>query len=299
MSSIKYISKSIFEYFFIGLMRLYHNKTFKRIYRDSFFKFLSSILFHKTFSVSSKINGLVMYANSLDRIMALFLWKLSFLEDFEFQKVRGFVKKGMIVLDIGSNIGFYTLQFSKLVGKNGKVFAFEPDPDNYSLLAKNIEKNNLNNVIAIKKAVLNKTGPLQLYLCKENRGDHRIFESNDERDSIKIDGTKIDDIFSSETKIDIIKMDIQGSEYLAVEGMHDVIERNEDIIIITEFSPYRLKKCGFSGNIFLNKIKEIGFKTILINEKEKVLEEVSSEELSRLCNERNPHDYVNIILMKN
>lgn len=62
-------------------------------------------------------------------------------EEFETNIVKEEIKKGDIVLEIGANIGYYTLIFAKLVGEKGKVFAFEPDPTNFALLKKNIEIN--------------------------------------------------------------------------------------------------------------------------------------------------------------
>ena len=60
-------------------------------------------------------------------------------EPFETDLVQHEVGEGDVVLDIGANIGYYTLIFARIVGEGGKVFAFEPDPDNFALLKKNVE----------------------------------------------------------------------------------------------------------------------------------------------------------------
>lgn len=80
-----------------------------------------------------------------------------------FKKV---IREGDIVVDVGAHIGYYTLLASRLVGDTGKVYAFEPEPRNYDLLLKNLELNNVKNVVAIKKAVSNKKGTLKFYLSK-------------------------------------------------------------------------------------------------------------------------------------
>ena len=61
--------------------------------------------------------------------------------------VENYVKEGDYVVDLGANIGYYTLIFAKLVGKKGKVFAFEPDKDNFRLLKKNIQTNCYSNIV--------------------------------------------------------------------------------------------------------------------------------------------------------
>ena len=85
------------------------------------------------------------------------------------------VKEGNNVIDIGANIGYFTLLFAKLVGPNGKVFAFEPDPTNFSILKKNIEENNYDNVILSQKAISDKTETTKLFLCKFSNGMQNVF----------------------------------------------------------------------------------------------------------------------------
>ena len=67
------------------------------------------------------------------------------------------IQPGDTVLDLGANIGYFTLLFAKLVGNNGIVFAFEPEPQNIALLTKNIKINNYKNVTLVPKAVSNTT----------------------------------------------------------------------------------------------------------------------------------------------
>ena len=120
----------------------------------------------------AEVQGHKMFLDSKD---ALGLSINEIYEPLETEFVKKEVKKGNVVLDIGANIGYYTLIFAKLVGENGKVFAFEPDPTNFALLKKNVEMNGYKNVVLVQRAVSNKTGKLKLYLCEDNPGDHRIY----------------------------------------------------------------------------------------------------------------------------
>jgi len=107
-------------------------------------------------------------------------------EPFETELVRKEVKKGDVVLDIGANIGYYTLIFAKLVGQEGEVLAFEPDPNNFALLKKNIEINGYRNVSLLQKAVSNRSGKIRLYLSDSNPGAHTIYDSHDGHKSIEL-----------------------------------------------------------------------------------------------------------------
>jgi FkbM family methyltransferase len=140
-------------------------------------------------------------------------------EKFETQLFQSLLRKGMVVLDIGAYVGYYTLIAAGLVGENGKVFAFEPEPDNYALLLKNLEANKCNNVIPVQKAVSERNGISVLFLSAENEADHRIYDSHDGRESIAVGVTSIDSFFErKDCKVDIVKMDIEGSEMMALQG---------------------------------------------------------------------------------
>lgn len=195
--------------------------------------------------------------------------------------VKKMVKKGDIVLDIGAHIGYYTLIFSDCVGLEGKVFAFEPNPDNFTLLKKNVEINKYENVVLIQKAVSNKAGRLKLYLSALNSGDNRIYDLGDgPRKSIEIEAVRLDDYFKDyDGKIDFIKMDIQGAEGAAMEGMEILLEKNRNLKIITEFWPFGLKGFGIDPETYLQSFLIKGFKLYRINNLEKKIEPSSISEI--------------------
>lgn len=213
------------------------------------------------------------------------LW-LSFSENYERAEtklVRSEVNKGDIVLDIGANIGFYTLIFAELVGEEGKVFAFEPDPDNFDLLRKNVRVNSYKNVVLVQKAASNKTGKLKLYLSEDNKGDHRIYDPHDGRRFIEIESVQLDDYFRNyDSKIDFVKMDIQGAEGLVLQGMANLLEKNKNMTILTEFSPMALKGAGTDPKQYLRLLTENGFILYHISEEKERLESVNIAQLLKM-----------------
>jgi len=213
-----------------------------------------------------KVQGHKMYIDMSDLKVSKELFMTGIHEKYVTKLFKRIVREGMTVVDLGAHIGYYTLLAAKLVGKNGKVFAFEPAPTNYSLLVKNIEANGYNNVIPVNKAVSNKIGTSKLFLAPDNTSGHKLWNSYNSRESIDIEVTTLDEFFGNyDTKIDIIKMDIEGGEMAALQGMDNIIRRNSDLKIITEFWPKGIEGMGFSPTDFLNKLIEYGFKLYHIN----------------------------------
>ncbi len=206
----------------------------------------------------------------LDKKDFLELAKYGFYEKSITELIKKKVKKGDVVLDIGANIGYYTLIFAKLVGKKGKVFAFEPEPTNFSLLKKNVEVNGYKNVVLVQKAVLNKIGKLNLYLNEDNMGDHRTYDSHDDRRFIEIESIRLDDYFKDYNgRINFIKMDIQGAEFGALQGMYDLLKKNS-VEMTTEFWPGGFKRFGASSEEYLNLLTKLGFKIYQMGDKETI-----------------------------
>src|SRR6185369_10140974 len=129
-------------------------------------------------------------------------------EPMETRLFKREIKPGQTVLDIGANIGYYTLIAAKLVGPTGKVYAFEPDPANFRLLKKNVEGNGHTNVVLVDCAVSDKDQKVRLYLNPSNKGDHRIYDSKDGRSSIAARTIRLDEFFiKMDKKVHFIKMD--------------------------------------------------------------------------------------------
>jgi FkbM family methyltransferase len=227
------------------------------------------------------VQGSKMYVDSRDVGVTPFLLEWGVYEKYETELFKRLVKKGMVVVDVGANIGYYTLLAAHLVGDEGKVFAFEPDPNNYYLLCKNIEINGYRNVIPVRKAIFSKSREMKLFLDKSNLGGHSLSEANVNKGaSITVEVTSLDDYFkNTDYKIDVIKMDVQGLEMEVLEGMTNIISQNDNLQIITEFWPGGLRNAGSSPVSFLNKLVEYGFTLYQIGQS---VENVSVSNLSRL-----------------
>ena len=195
-------------------------------------------------------------------------------EKYETTLFQELVTEGMNVIDIGANIGYYTLLAAKLVGERGKVFAFEPEPQNHALLLRNIEVNGYKNVTAVRKAAFDKTGKAELHLG-EYCGAHSLYQPyTNSPGTIAVDAISLDEYFEGkECPINIIKIDVEGAEMTVLLGMPKIVKNNDNLKIFTEFYPVGLQSSGFSAQEYWDKLVESGFKYIyLINEQKQRLE---------------------------
>lgn len=212
-------------------------------------------------------------------------------EPFETEILRKEIKSGDVVLDLGANIGFYTLIAAKLVGKKGRVFAFEPEPDNFARLEMNVRLNSYENVVLVQKAVSNRTGKCTLYLSDRDRATHRIYDIRDGRRSIEVESIRLDDYFHNQ-KVDFIKMDIEGAEWAALQGMSLLLEKNKRVKILTKFLPSGLKGFGIEPEEYLRLLIKYGFKLYSINEHKQGMEPAT---IGGIMSHLNALGYMNIL----
>jgi FkbM family methyltransferase len=130
--------------------------------------------------------------------------------------IKRLVKEGDIAVDLGASYGYYTMLLASLVGRDGKVFAFEPEPISYTHLLRNIKELKNRTVITVKKAVANKKGSAMLLVPKTGHraGSHLMFGAEN---GIPVNVITLDEYFKDKNRaIYSIKMDIEGSEIAAL-----------------------------------------------------------------------------------
>lgn len=185
-------------------------------------------------------------------------------EAAELALARGELGPGDVALDLGANIGVYTLTLAHAVGTAGKVIAFEPEPSNFALLSKNVELNGYQNVAAWPYAVGADAGTIKLYLSDSNRGDHRTFADGSRRRVIEVRCVRLDEFLDPSLQVRLIKMDIQGAEVTALQGMQSLLRRAQQLTLLTEFWPAGLSNAGSSAREYLDLLLLAGFQIFRI-----------------------------------
>jgi FkbM family methyltransferase len=206
-------------------------------------------------------------------------------ERFEAAQFAESIRPGMTVLDIGANIGYYTLLAARGVGPSGRVYAFEPDARSRSGLERNLRLNQMGNVTVIPKAVSDTAGRQPLYLSDSaaKSGLSRSMAEDSVVDTTIVDTVRIDDLLEG-ARVDVVKMDIEGHEPAALRGMRETLERSPDLRLFLEFSPVALRAAGTDAASFGAALRSDFDDVRLIDERSECLRPFSQSTEEGLCN---------------
>lgn len=180
---------------------------------------------------------------------------------------RDFLTPDSTFIDIGANIGWYTVIASLLLGENGKVISIEPEKSNLDLLQQNCKINNCDNVSIVTAAALDKNGTTNFYLNSENFGDHSIAKNTHLRTFSKIESEQkiittiaVDSLFTLDEwrKVSLIKIDTQGCESAVLAGMKNNLIHHRPKLII-EFAPAHIYQAGYSAFELFAFIENYGY----------------------------------------
>lgn len=208
-----------------------------------------------------------------DQIISARLREQQCWESYETQLTLQHLQPGDVYVDVGANIGYYTLLAAQRVGPEGKVIAYEPDADNFALLASNVALNVLRNVQLFNCALYDKNADGKLFLSGDNFGDHRIYAGDENRNSRDIVMVHGGEHLSQQTeKIDFLKIDTQGAEFFVVNGLRQLIMDNRDhLCMMLEFCPYGIRHSGADGHDLVQLLAETGMQLQIIDHQQECL----------------------------
>ena len=184
------------------------------------------------------------------------------------------LKPGMVILDVGAHVGYFSLLAARLVGSEGKVFSFEPDPINYELLVQNIELNGYTNISAANSAVGDKLGSLTLFQTALDSGRHSTYHHGlPENGSVEVNVSTLDAFLDARDwpDIDLVKVDVEGAEMDVLRGMAELLERSPGLKLIMEFNPALLQSAGVPPSDMIKELQSRGFTLSCIYEKRGVI----------------------------
>lgn len=181
--------------------------------------------------------------------------------------LKKLLKRDSVYVDIGCNIGWFVL-LAATIATEGKVIGVEPNHQNLQLLYQSINENHFTNITIFPYAATDGSKLLQMSGFAGYGFVHNINNSNVDY----VQGHAIDDLLKDIAKIDIIKMDIEGHEPIALEGMKNIITRHRPIII-SEFHPKLIAEfSNIEPRLYLDTLKQFGYKISVIEASSNIIE---------------------------
>jgi FkbM family methyltransferase len=177
------------------------------------------------------------------------------------QHIEAALKPGMTVLDVGANIGWFTLLAAARVGPAGRVHAFEPGRANLELLRLSLTRNGFDNVTLHACAASDREGTLG-YSADDSNG--HVTADAQRAGVTPVRAVRLDDVLADEPRLDLVKIDIEGSEALALAGMRRLMRRHRPVAFV-EFSPGALRSVANSEpRDVLSELRAVGHELLVI-----------------------------------
>jgi FkbM family methyltransferase len=177
---------------------------------------------------------------------------------------RSRFRAGMTLVDVGANVGLYSALALSTPGFHGRVLALEPHAESRRYLEKTIESNapapGAAQIVGL--AASDRAGTLALYKNPENKGDNRLYPDPLLQGEESVGADTLDNICrrAGIASAQFVKIDVQGAEAQVVRGAAGLLGASTDCILMTEFWPYGLARCGGDGLEYLGLLRDLGFR---------------------------------------
>jgi FkbM family methyltransferase len=227
--------------------------------------------------------GLRLYLDTRDIVLTPLLALKGDWEPEVTHALRRVIRPGMTFIDVGANVGYFTLIAAQILHGNGQIHSFEADPQMHQLLVDNINLNwFFEGVHAHQKAVYSEETNLRFHKRLKYQANSSIAELtadelasiNDVSESFEVEALRLDHYIEQAAagRVDVIKIDVEGAEPRVFQGMAQTIENNPDLRIICEWSPSQLYQTGSSPTEFLAILRDYGFLIRTVEAPETILE---------------------------
>ena len=213
-------------------------------------------------TVEFSFQGLTFQFDKANRQIAEAVVSTGTYEPETVESLTKLLQPGDTFVDLGANIGIFTLLAARKVGTTGRVFAFEPTPATVALLRRNLAVNSLEaRTTVVEQAVSRKPGRARFSLHEAAQGNAITVAGDTAVEYLDVDVTSLDAYFEALgwPKVDVIKMDVEGQEVPALEGMHGLTRRYPGLKLIFEYHDGQLARTGISGRTLIDAARAAGF----------------------------------------
>ena len=201
--------------------------------------------------------GMRIHCKLWDEVQNAIWWNGPNYERKESKFIRRYLKPGMVFFDVGSNVGYYTLLAAPIVGKDGKVHAFEPVSEQHADLRANLERNKLKNVVPERLIITDRAGTMEINLGSEDNAGtasvNLVYREN--RPTERVDCTTLDAYLHERgvTRLDVLKIDVEGHEPFVLRGMTETLRKLRPLLLV-EVRGDMLEEVGSSREALFEQI---------------------------------------------
>ena len=153
--------------------------------------------------------------------------------DDVFAFMKGYLRAGMNVIDVGANIGSHTILAAQLVSPGGKVLAFEAHPDTAAVLRENLKLNHITNAEVRQQGVSDHLGLSEFNIGVDSAKNSMVRKG---ARAIEIPTDKLDNLIPRNFRIDLLKIDVEGADYLVLIGAVEILASMPPPVIVLEAS---------------------------------------------------------------
>lgn len=192
---------------------------------------------------------------------------------------RNLVHPGMTVVEVGANVGYFSVLAAEGVGSNGNFFAFEANPALADVTFRNLDLNGLlKQSTVIDKAVYSESTELEFNIYNQYLGSSSLWAEpehvalfRDEIRKLNVDAVSLDDYFPPGTRIDLIKIDAEGAEPHIIRGATRLLTENSEVKIIMEYAPAMITSSCGSLESFHQTLMDLGFTVFRISKRATII----------------------------
>jgi FkbM family methyltransferase len=183
-------------------------------------------------------SGEFFYVNTEDRSITPWILHGGYWEIFVDDILCALARPGDVFVDVGANMGYYTIKIGARVGPEGRVYSFEPNPETYEFLRDNVMINAFESRACLSKAAVGETAG-EAWLSFERRepgGSTLRTEQLDLENEMCVPVVRLDDAIPADQPVHLVKIDVEGFEPLALKGMKGLLARSLDAAVVVELS---------------------------------------------------------------
>jgi FkbM family methyltransferase len=204
------------------------------------------------------------------------------------------LRPGMVVLDIGAHVGYYTLVAAQAVGPSGKVHAFEPCAETLALLRTNVRANGFANV-EVHPFAAGSGDSERTFHVTGSSDSHGLFPHplTETVRTTEVRTVRVAQVVPG--PVDLVKIDVEGAEFEALEGMGDLLSGEAPMVLIVEWNPACLRNAGRDPLKLPCRLQELGFTTIsVLDDRRRLVRSVPDTEEEIASESPPPWWYVNL-----